>query len=119
MTTGRAEHALAGGPQPARAARAKDADTLALERDLSNLLGLKVEIDFSGKGGRIVFHYASLEQLDDILHRISHGKAARAPDDTPADADGLQALLEAEGVTPPADGEDGAATDWLDSLPEE
>ena len=50
-----------------------DTDTLALERDLTNLLGLKVEIKFQGIGGTLVFHYSSLEQLDDILHRLSHG----------------------------------------------
>jgi len=56
--------------------RGKDTDTFALERDLSNLLGLKVEINFQGNSGTLVFHYASLEQLDDILHRVSHGPPA-------------------------------------------
>ena len=51
----------------------KDADTLALERDLSTLLGLRVEIRFGSAGGVLNLHYQSLEQLDDILHRLSHG----------------------------------------------
>ena len=51
----------------------KDADTVALERDLSNLLGLKVEIKFRGAAGTLTLHYASLEQLDGILHRLSEG----------------------------------------------
>ena len=63
-------------PRSRARARGKDTDTLALERDLSNLLGLKVEIKFQGAAGTLVFHYASLEQLDDILHRLSHGPPA-------------------------------------------
>ena len=51
----------------------KDADTQALERDLATVLGLKVEIDFRQGGGTLTLHYASLEQLDDICTRLSHG----------------------------------------------
>jgi ParB family chromosome partitioning protein len=51
----------------------KDTDTLALERDLSNLLGLAVEVKLRAKGGSLILHYRSLDQLDDILHRLSHG----------------------------------------------
>ena len=56
---------------------AKDVDTLALERDLAALLGLKVDIKFMGKGGSLTVHYDSLEQLDDILHRLSKGEHGR------------------------------------------
>jgi ParB family chromosome partitioning protein len=49
----------------------KSADALGLERDLGNLLGLKVEINFSGHGGALVIHYRTLEQLDDVLNRLS------------------------------------------------
>lgn len=49
----------------------KDADTIALERDLTNLLGVKVTISTKGKGGELVIHYGSLEQLDDILSRLT------------------------------------------------
>ncbi len=64
---------------PARAGRRtdKDADTLALERDLSGLLGLKVNIRFHGKGGSLTINYKTLEQLDDVLHRLSQGTAGR------------------------------------------
>src|SRR5690606_33803086 len=41
----------------------KDADTVALERDLSALLGLKVTISFQGEGGSLTIHYRTLEQL--------------------------------------------------------
>ncbi len=51
----------------------KDADTLALEKDMTNLLGLKVEINHKGGGGVLSVSYGTLDQLDDILHRLSHG----------------------------------------------
>ena len=51
--------------------QAKDADTVALERDLTNLLGLRVSIQFQGAGGSITIHYQTLEQLDDVLHRLN------------------------------------------------
>lgn len=51
----------------------KDVDTLALERDLANLLGLKVSIKFKGEGGALTIRYDTLEQLDDILLRLGHG----------------------------------------------
>ena len=49
----------------------KDADTLALERDLSNLLGLRVNIEIAGQGGSLTVHYGTLEQLDDLLRRLN------------------------------------------------
>jgi ParB family chromosome partitioning protein len=84
----------------------KDADTLGLERDLTNLLGLKTEIKFSGAGGSITIHYGSLDQLDDILLRLNHGNSAAlsssaptgasapnpTPDPTPDPTGELQAL---------------------------
>ncbi len=51
---------------------AKDSDTMALERDLSTLLGLKVTIGFRGNGGELTIHYRTLEQLDDVLRRLNH-----------------------------------------------
>ena len=50
--------------------REKDADTKALERDLTQKLGLKVEIGFDGKGGAVTVHYQTLEQLDDIIAKL-------------------------------------------------
>lgn len=73
-----------------RAQKDKDADTLALERDLSNLLGLKVAIEFQGRGGQVVIHYETLEQLDDILYRLNN-----APE-TAADGDGREMPLQAD-----------------------
>ncbi|MEZ5893554.1 MAG: ParB/RepB/Spo0J family partition protein [Parvularculaceae bacterium] len=49
----------------------KDADTRALERDLSAILGLEVKIDHSKKGsGEITIGYLTLDQLDDICRRL-------------------------------------------------
>jgi ParB family chromosome partitioning protein len=64
---------LARGPKKPRRKATKDADTQAIERDLSSLLGLKVEILHRGERGTLKLHYSSLEQLDDVLHRLSHG----------------------------------------------
>lgn len=57
-----------------RAPAAKDADTLALERDISTALGLPVTISFKGekKGGALHVAYSTLEQLDEICRRLLH-----------------------------------------------
>ena len=40
-------------------------------KDLTALLGLKVSINFQGSGGSLTIHYKTLEQLDDVLHRLN------------------------------------------------
>ncbi|MEX0697839.1 MAG: ParB/RepB/Spo0J family partition protein [Dongiaceae bacterium] len=57
----------------AKTTREKDADTVALERDLSALLGLRVTISIQGRGGALTIHYRTLEQLDDVLKRLTQG----------------------------------------------
>ena len=53
----------------------KDADTRALERDLSAILGLDVAIDHSKKGaGSVTVNYLTLDQLDDICRRLMGAK---------------------------------------------
>lgn len=59
-----------GGPKVARTPVEKDPNTVALERDLSALLGLKVSVTFRGSGGELTIHYNTLDQLDDVLHRL-------------------------------------------------
>jgi ParB family chromosome partitioning protein len=49
---------------------AKNADTLALERRVSDALGLTVTLDHRSKGGVLQIHYRSLDQLDDVLRRL-------------------------------------------------
>lgn len=44
----------------------KDADTLALERNISEATGLRVTVAHRGEAGEIKIAYKSLEQLDDI-----------------------------------------------------
>ena len=52
----------------------KDADTLALERDLAEALGMAVSIDARDSGGgTVTVTWRSLSQLDDILARLSGG----------------------------------------------
>jgi ParB family chromosome partitioning protein len=63
----------AAGGRPSKAS-AKDADTAALERDLTEMLGCHVRITPQGKGGELTIEYGSLEQLDDILSRLSGEK---------------------------------------------
>ncbi len=50
-----------------RATAHKDPETIALEQDLTERLGLKVEIGFDGKGGMVRIHYRSLDQLDGLI----------------------------------------------------
>ncbi len=57
-------------------AQEKDPDTQALERDLSGLLGLRVTIEIKGEGGDLTIHYKTLEQLDDVLHRLNKGSSS-------------------------------------------
>jgi ParB family chromosome partitioning protein len=59
---------------PPRPPLPKDPDTMALEQEMSSLLGLRVSIASHGdKGGSLTIHYGTLEQLDDVLHRLSQG----------------------------------------------
>ncbi len=44
----------------------KDADTMALEKSLTDVLGLKVQLDHKGEKGKLQISYKSLEQLDSI-----------------------------------------------------
>jgi ParB family chromosome partitioning protein len=50
------------------------ADIAALERQLGDLLGLKVAIRHSPKGGQVVLAYSTLDQLDMICQRLSGEK---------------------------------------------
>lgn len=56
----------------------KDADTVALEQSLEKATGYKVNVSFNGKGGVVSVAYANLEQLDDIVRRLSSGKPKSA-----------------------------------------
>ncbi len=48
----------------------KDADILALEKEMSNLLKTTVTINWTGQGGEVVVSYDSLDKLDVILQQL-------------------------------------------------
>ena len=48
----------------------KDADTLALERTLSDVLGLDVTVNHKGNGGHLRIAYKTLEQLEEICRLL-------------------------------------------------
>ena len=50
----------------------KNADTLALEKRLSDALGLVVSIDDRGESGVVSIRYGNLEQLDDLAQRLEN-----------------------------------------------
>jgi ParB family chromosome partitioning protein len=49
----------------------KDADTRALEKQVSDSLGLTTEIVARGERGQLVVHFTALEQLDDLIDRLT------------------------------------------------
>jgi len=53
------------------AAKAADPDLEALERQLGDILGLKVQVSHKGQGGAVTLNYSSLDQLDMICQRLS------------------------------------------------
>jgi ParB family chromosome partitioning protein len=66
--------ARAGGSGGAPKRRV-DADTAALERTLAERLGLKVVIEHGAGGGTLTVQYRTLEQLDDVVARLSRATA--------------------------------------------
>ena len=71
--------------KPAARTPEKDVDTIALERELAALLGLRFDIRSAGEGGSLTVQYDTLEQLDDILHRLRYGPAAKPASETDAE----------------------------------
>jgi ParB family chromosome partitioning protein len=57
-------------PQKARGGKVKDADTVALEKRVSDALGLAVNVDHRDPGGRVHIRYSSLDQLDEVVRRL-------------------------------------------------
>jgi ParB family chromosome partitioning protein len=60
-------------PQKARAGagKAKDADTVALEKRVSDALGLAVNVSHRNPGGTVQINYRNLEQLDEVMRRLA------------------------------------------------
>ena len=61
-------------PQKARGnGKTKDADTIALEKRVSDALGLAVTVNHRDPGGTVQISYRSLEQLDEVMRRLAKG----------------------------------------------
>ncbi len=67
VTTDRTAGPTASGPEKT------DPNTAALQRDLETLLGMRVKVTFDGSKGALTVYYSTLEQLDGLLSRITHG----------------------------------------------
>lgn len=57
-------------PSPAEIREPKDSDTIALERSLSDRLGLSVSINHKGGGGQLKINYKTLDQLEEICRLL-------------------------------------------------
>lgn len=62
---------IAGTKKPTASAQTRDADTVALERRLSDALGLSVSLSHSDRGGKLEIRYKTLEQLDSICLKLT------------------------------------------------
>ncbi|MDQ2763371.1 MAG: ParB/RepB/Spo0J family partition protein [Pseudomonadota bacterium] len=69
---------VARPPEPKPAIRHRiashpdDPDTLVLARQLSQHLGLRVDITFDGRGGSVRIQYQTLDQLDGVIALLQH-----------------------------------------------
>ncbi len=66
------------GPRPGKAKSAPgdgegSADVAALEQDLADALGLRVQLADKGGKGELTIRYGTLEQLDDLCRRLMRG----------------------------------------------
>jgi ParB family chromosome partitioning protein len=66
-------------PSAAKPIAEKDSDTLALERTLSDALGLEVKINHRGGAGQLRINYRSLEQLEDVCRLLERRQAPGEP----------------------------------------
>jgi len=57
-------------PQKSRGGKAKDPDTVELEKRVSDALGLAVNIDHRDPGGTVHIRYRDLDQLDEVVSRL-------------------------------------------------
>lgn len=69
----RQTEALTGGKNTQTSAKkARDAEILQIENDLSSRLGLKVHISYNGKkGGSLKIDYTSLEQFESVMRLLN------------------------------------------------
>ncbi|MCY1559690.1 Chromosome-partitioning protein ParB [compost metagenome] len=62
---------VAGKKKPGESHAERDADTVALERRLSDALGLSVSLSHSERGGKLEIRYRTLEQLDGLCVKLT------------------------------------------------
>src|SRR5258705_12703767 len=60
-------------PQKARGGKVKDPNTVALEKRVSDALGLAVSVNHRDPGGSVQISYRNLEQLDEVMRRLANG----------------------------------------------
>ncbi|HZV18585.1 MAG TPA: ParB/RepB/Spo0J family partition protein [Sphingobium sp.] len=73
VRTARDPGAAPRGEKGSSSAAGRDADLVAMEQHLSDLLGLRVAISFEGGKGELTLGYSSLEQLDMICQKLTGG----------------------------------------------
>lgn len=56
----------------------KSPNVIGLEKDLEEILGLKVEIDSKGEAGSLKISYSTLEQLDEVCARLATAPGKRS-----------------------------------------
>ena len=71
QTEARARREKKPPPELQLTERRGDPDLEALERQLGDMLGIRVKVAHTGSGGTVTLHYASLDQLDMICQRLS------------------------------------------------
>ena len=74
LSVRQAEALATAKPARTTAQPARDPETEALERDLSDRLGLSVDVTFDGKGGTLAIRYRTLDQLDTVVALLSQGQ---------------------------------------------
>ena len=68
------QHAAAAGKAKKKRERAaKDVDTLAVEKRLTDALGLTVTLETRGESGTVQIKYRDLDQLDEVIRRLENG----------------------------------------------
>jgi ParB family chromosome partitioning protein len=60
-------------PETTTPPRRRDPETVALERDLSQRIGLQVSVKHGTKGGEVVIRYKDLDQLDGLVQLLMTG----------------------------------------------
>ncbi len=59
------------GPKTKKQVAEKDADTRAMEKTISEALGLSVSLTHKGEGGQLLITYKDFDQLEDVFRRLT------------------------------------------------